>query len=67
MLARHCMCVTRSQTAFGMAFGGGIDWEATRSVSIRIIQADYERVNFTGNAQNNIMISAGVVFTFGRR
>ncbi len=59
--------VTRSQTAFSMAFGGGVDWSVSRAVSIRIIQADYQRVNFTGNPQNNIMISAGIVFTLGRR
>lgn len=59
--------VSRSQTAFGALIGGGLDWRARRSVSIRIIQADYQRAQFTGNPQNNLMISAGVVLTFGRR
>lgn len=57
--------VSRSQTAFSMAFGGGIDWRATQRISIRLIQADYQRVNFTGNPQNNVSLSAGIVFTFG--
>lgn len=58
--------VTKSQTAFTTALGGGIDFHVTPHVSVRLIQADYERANFTGNAQNNVMISTGLVFTFGR-
>ena len=54
------------QAAFGMAYGGGIDVQATRHVWIRLIQADYMRVQFSGNPQNDTRISAGLVFRFGR-
>lgn len=54
------------EDAFGMAYGGGFDIQATRHVWIRLIQADYMRVQFSGNPQNDTRISAGLVFRFGR-
>ncbi len=57
--------VSRSQTALGMMLGGGLDWRLNRSSSIRLIQVDYQRANFTGNPQNNVVVSAGLVLTFG--
>jgi hypothetical protein len=59
--------ITKSQTALAMAFGGGLDGQVARHISIRLIQADYLRANFSENPQNNARISAGIVFTFGRR
>jgi len=62
-----------SQNGFAMALGGGVDYKLTRSVAIRLIQADYlySRVNFPGSGlpthQNNARIQAGIVFRFGGR
>lgn len=55
-----------SQNAFGMAFGGGLNVGATRHVWIRLIQVDYIRAQFTNNSQNDVRVSAGLVFRFGQ-
>jgi opacity protein-like surface antigen len=58
-----------SQNAFAMAIGGGVDWNATSHIGIRLIQAEYlftkfnEGVDFPDH-QNNLRISTGVVFRF---
>ena len=54
-----------SQNAFAMAAGGGIDWNATAHVGVRLVQAEYllTTLNDSVNSrQNNARISAGVVF-----
>ncbi len=54
-----------SQDAFAMATGGGIDWNATQHLGIRLVQAEYLLTMLNDNAnnrQNNARISAGVVF-----
>ena len=54
------------QTAFTAAFGGGVDVKVTRYLWIRVIQADYLRAYFSNDTQNNLRLSFGVVFRFGR-
>lgn len=56
---------TVRQSAFAMAFGGGINVKATHHIWIRLIQADYLRANFSGNPQNDTRISAGFLLRFG--
>jgi opacity protein-like surface antigen len=57
-----------SENAFAMTLGGGLDWNATPHIGIRLIQAEYLLTRFNGegdngsNNQNNARISAGVVF-----
>jgi len=51
--------------AFGMALGGGINVKATRHIWLRLIQVDYLRAQFPHNGQNDVRISAGLVFRFG--
>jgi outer membrane immunogenic protein len=54
-----------SQDAFAMATGGGIDWNATAHLGVRLVQAEYLLTTLNDNAnnrQNNARISAGVVF-----
>ena len=59
-------CVNLSQNAFALTFGGGVDWNATPHIGIRVVQAEYLMTRFnevTGNnQQNNARISTGVVF-----
>ncbi len=55
-----------TENAVGMAFGGGINFKATRHVWLRLIQVDYLRAQFTNNTQNDTQISAGLVFRFGQ-
>jgi opacity protein-like surface antigen len=59
-----------SQNAFAMAIGGGVDWNATSHIGIRLIQAEYLFTKFNEGGgslpdhQNNARISTGVVFRF---
>lgn len=60
------------ETVFAMALGGGLDVKVNKHVWVRLIQVDYVRQNFSQNdssngAVNAPRISAGVVFTFGKR
>lgn len=59
--------ISKSDTHFGMAFGGGVDVKLTERVSFRLIQADYMQTNFLNLKQYNIRASSGVVFRLGRR
>lgn len=60
--------VSGSENAFAMTIGGGVDWNATPHIGIRLIQAEYLMTRFSGfgnngsDTQNNARISTGVVF-----
>jgi hypothetical protein len=59
-------------TSFAMALGGGLDVKATDRIWIRPFQADYVRAEITTGygtvaTQNDLRISAGIVFRFGKR
>lgn len=56
-----------SENGFSFRAGGGLDLKFTRHWSVRAIEADYYRTPFLQAHQNNIWLSAGVVFTFGNR
>jgi uncharacterized hydantoinase/oxoprolinase family protein len=47
-----------------MALGGGLDWNATPHIGVRLIQAEYLMTQFGSTTQNGVRISAGVVFRF---
>lgn len=64
--AAVCSTTTVRDDPFAMAFGGGINVKATHHIWIRLIQADYLRVNFSNNPQNDTRISTGLVLRFGR-
>lgn len=60
-----------ANTTFAAAFGGGVDYRFTRRIGLRLVQADYIRVNqslggYTANVSGhgNFRISTGVVFRF---
>ncbi|MGA3080414.1 MAG: hypothetical protein ABSD44_03410 [Terracidiphilus sp.] len=59
------------QNAFAMTAGGGLDIEVRRHLAIRVIQAEYMMTRFTdyntgeGATQNDMRLSAGIVFRFG--
>jgi len=50
----------KSDTAFAMAFGGGLDVHAGEHLDIRPIQLDYLPTFFNGKRQDNIRASAGI-------
>jgi hypothetical protein len=49
-----------------LAFGGGYDFPFRHRFSIRLFQAEYLSTNTYGTTQNNVRVSAGVVFHFGK-
>jgi outer membrane immunogenic protein len=54
-----------SENAFAMASGGGIDWNATEHLGIRVVEADYLLTTLDdggNNRQNNVRLSAGFTF-----
>ena len=58
-----------SASGFALSAGGGLDFNVSQHMSVRIFQADYLMTrlpNFINNYQNNFRISAGVVFHIGR-
>jgi outer membrane immunogenic protein len=62
---------TTSGTAsgFSMSAGGGMDFKVSPHVSIRLFQVDYlmtQLPNAVNNVQNNLRVTAGVVFRLGR-
>jgi opacity protein-like surface antigen len=56
---------SESETGFAMGLGGGLDVKLTRSVALRLIQADYLLTTINGNIQNNARLGVGFVYRFG--
>ena len=50
----------KSDTAFAMAFGGGLDIHAGEHLDVRAIQVDYLPTFFNGKRQDNIRAGAGI-------
>src|SRR5262245_17461310 len=60
--------VSASDTAFAFAIGGGVDAKVSPHVAIRVAQIDYLLTkfrDFDNDRQNNVRISAGIVFRWG--
>jgi outer membrane immunogenic protein len=56
-----------SESAFATALGGGLDWNATEHIGLRLVQAEYvlsELNDGVNDRQNNARVSAGVVVRF---
>lgn len=54
-----------SANGFAMNLGGGLDWNATDRVGVRLIQADALVTRFSGNSSTDGRLSFGVVFRIG--
>jgi outer membrane immunogenic protein len=55
---------------FGSTIGGGVEYNLNRSISLRIAEVDYFVTTFdngVNNRQNNIRITAGAAYHFGKR
>jgi opacity protein-like surface antigen len=52
-----------SNTSFATAVGGGLDYRLFGPVAARV-EGDYLRTRFFNSTQNNLRLSAGVVFRF---
>ena len=60
---------TDSANALAFQTGGGVDLRISKHLKVRAVQVDYLRTelpNGSSNLQNNLRVSAGVVFHLGR-
>jgi opacity protein-like surface antigen len=56
-----------SETAFTMALGGGLDYQLSQRLALRVVQLDYLHTRFDPDGQNNLRFAAGIVVRFGYR
>jgi len=54
-----------SDNAFALAVGGGVD-VPIKSFGIRVVQVDWLRTQHLNTDQNNVRISTGIFFDFGK-
>lgn len=50
-----------AETNFGMALGGGVDIDVSKTVALRVAQTDWLMSRFNDNTQNHFRYSGGVV------
>jgi opacity protein-like surface antigen len=50
----------KADTAFAMAFGGGLDVHAGEHIDVRAVQVDYLPTFFNGKRQDNLRVGAGI-------
>lgn len=53
-------------TAFAMAFGGGLDLPISEHFGVRLAQVDWLRTQHFSTSQNNVRFSTGIMFNFGK-
>ena len=59
-----------ANAAFAANMGGGLDMHLSRRLSLRLLEADYLLTTFdnlSNNHQNNVKLSVGIIFAFGRK
>jgi len=59
-----------ANAAFAANMGGGLDMHLSRRLSLRLLEADYLLTTFdnlSNNHQNNVRLSVGIIFAFGRK
>ena len=54
--------ISTSSTGFGLALGGGVDYELNKSWAIRPVQIDYMSVNSGGGHANAFRYAVGIVY-----
>lgn len=58
---------SESQSGFAFETGGGMDWEASKKVSVRIVDIGASITNIGGHTTVKPKFTTGVVFKFGRK
>lgn len=58
--------VATSDTGFGLALGGGVDYELNDTWAIRPVQIDYVSVNVGGGHANAFRYAAGIVYKISK-
>lgn len=59
--------ISKPEERFGAYLGGGLDLKIGPGVALRLIQVDYLLTRFSSLNQDNVRLSAGIVFNFGKR
>lgn len=59
--------VSQPEERLAVLAGGGLDANVTPRLALRLIQADYLMTQFSNSRQDNIRLSAGVVFYLGKK
>lgn len=52
-------------TNFAFSLGGGLDYNLSKNLALRLVQVDYLGVPATSHMLNNIRAQSGLVFRFG--
>jgi outer membrane immunogenic protein len=55
-----------SQNDFAMTLGGGLDYNASQKITVRVAQAEYFMTRSAGESLNNFRYSAGIVLKLGK-
>jgi hypothetical protein len=58
--------ISKADTHFGMGFGGELDVKINKWTALRLVQADYLVTRFENLRQDNVRLSAGIVFRIPR-
>jgi hypothetical protein len=58
--------ISQPEERFGAYVGGGLDVKVKANLAIRVVQADYLMTRFSNARQDNIRLSAGIIFYFGK-
>jgi len=58
--------ISKADTHFSMGFGGEIDLKINTWAALRLVQADYLVTRFVNLRQDNLRLSAGIVFRLRR-
>jgi len=63
----HAKGMSTTDTDLAWVLGGGVDWNVHRVVAIRLGQVDYFGTHFFSATQDDLRVSAGLVFRLGKR
>jgi hypothetical protein len=58
----HTSGTLSDQTGFAAVTGGGIDWDISPTIGLRVAQVDYHAAHLFGTFQNDARFSFGIVF-----
>jgi hypothetical protein len=59
--------ISQPEERIAVLAGGGVDLKVLPGIALRLVQVDYVYTGFSNNRQDNMRISAGVVFNLGKK
>jgi hypothetical protein len=59
--------ISQPETRIAVLAGGGLDVKVLPNIALRLVQVDYVMSKFSNSRQDNLRISAGVVFYLGKK